>query len=313
MKAVTVKDLPPVEGKTGWPWTEGTYPADRLPPGMEWPRFTIVTPSYNQADYLEETIRSVLLQGYRNLEYFVIDGGSTDCSVEVVRRYEPWLAGWVSEKDEGQSHAINKGFERATGEVYGWLNSDDVYEPGALQAVGRYLLATPDCSMVYGDGWHVDEAGQKTEPADWIRPFDRRLYLTSNFILQPAAFWRAWLWKETGGLDVDCHWTMDWEWFLRATALATPHYLPVSLARWRMRPEIKTLSGGAARRREIAAISRRHGGLWQPTHFVYQLDRAAWQLEGRLGGRPVGRLIQKLVAPFRHLIKEKLWYRRYQS
>src|SRR5262245_21335405 len=129
---------PPPAGRSGWPWTEATprLPAT-LPDGAAWPRITIVTPSYNQAPFLEETIRSVLLQGYPNLEYIIIDGGSSDGSVELMRRYEPWLAYWVSEPDGGQSEAINKGWCSATGTVTTWLSSDDIYTPGALKAVAE--------------------------------------------------------------------------------------------------------------------------------------------------------------------------------
>jgi cellulose synthase/poly-beta-1,6-N-acetylglucosamine synthase-like glycosyltransferase len=114
---------PPPTGKTGWPWTEGTPALDHTrPDGQPWPRVTIVTPSFNQAEYIEETIRSVLLQGYPNLEYIIIDGGSTDGSVDIIRRYEPWLAHWISEPDRGQSHALNKGFRRASGQIMALLS-----------------------------------------------------------------------------------------------------------------------------------------------------------------------------------------------
>jgi glycosyltransferase involved in cell wall biosynthesis len=112
------------------------------------PRVTIVTPSFNQAGFLEETIRSVLSQEYPNLEYFIIDGGSTDGSVELIQRYANRLAGWVSEKDRGQADAINKGFSRATGEVIAWLNSDDIYCPGAIHAAVSALQAHPEYGMV---------------------------------------------------------------------------------------------------------------------------------------------------------------------
>src|SRR3990172_6947421 len=122
-RSICVEDLPaPPVGRTGFPWTEGT-PALHNDGGSAYPKITIVTPSYKQGQYLEETIRSVLLQGYPNLEYIVIDGGSPDNSAEIIEKYAPFLAYWVSERDSGQVNAINKGFARATGEIMGWLNS----------------------------------------------------------------------------------------------------------------------------------------------------------------------------------------------
>jgi glycosyltransferase involved in cell wall biosynthesis len=305
---------PPPPGKDGWPWTEASsrFP-DRMPGGQEWPRLSVVTPSYGQGAFLEATIRSVLLQGYPNLEYVVIDGGSTDESVEIIRRYERWLAGWVSEPDRGLSDAINKGFARSTGEILGWLNSDDVYEPNALGHVARHFRANPTCALLYGGGWEVDEDGRKIAHCDWIRPFDRRLFLTWNFILQPAAFWRRSLWEQVGELSISHDWAMDWEWLIRATAVVEPHYLPIDLASWRVRPEIKTRSGGWPRRAEIAAISRRYGGFWQPTNLVYLLDRAAWLVEERLGPGISLRAFQRLVAPLRWVLKERVWKGRYQG
>src|SRR5512134_129792 len=124
------------------------------------PKISIVTPSFNQGKYLERTIRSVIEQDYPNLEYIIIDGGSTDESVEIIRKYEKHLAYWVSEPDRGQSHAINKGFDRATGEIFGWLNSDDWYVPGALKAVAEAFAANPEAGAVVGAGEMVDEEGK---------------------------------------------------------------------------------------------------------------------------------------------------------
>jgi glycosyltransferase involved in cell wall biosynthesis len=137
MRCPTLAELPsPPPDKTGWPWTVETPP---LPParpdGSAWPRISIVTPSYNQGQFIEETIRSVLLQGYPDLEYMIIDGGSTDQSVEIIRKYEPWLTYWVSEKDRGQSHAISKGLDNSNGEIFQWINSDDLLLSGTLLSV----------------------------------------------------------------------------------------------------------------------------------------------------------------------------------
>jgi glycosyltransferase involved in cell wall biosynthesis len=269
-----------------------------MPDGREWPRATIVTPSFNHAPFLEATLRSVLLQGYPNLEYIVVDGGSHDGSVEILRRYEPWLESWVSELDRGQSDAINKGFRRAGGEILGWLNSDDLYEPNALGRVARFFAARPHCDLLYGRGSYIDEDERKTADVDWIRPFNRRLFLAANFILQPAAFWRRRLWEQVGELDPSCHWTMDWEWLIRASAISRPQYMRDELACWRFRPDIKTASGDVRRGAEIAAIRRRYGGFWQPAYLGYVIDLAARRRARRLASRGSS-LLRRAVPPLR--------------
>ena len=139
MRRSIFSDLPsPPPGQTGWMWTaESSQNPEKTADSYPLPRITVVTPSYNQGQFIEATIRSVLLQDYPNLEYIIIDGGSTDNSVAIIQKYAPWLAFWVSEKDHGQAHAINKGFARATGDIYAYLNSDDYYEPGALNGCAR--------------------------------------------------------------------------------------------------------------------------------------------------------------------------------
>jgi glycosyltransferase involved in cell wall biosynthesis len=312
MRSPSLSELPAAPaGKTGWPWTEGQPELDdRTPEGRPWPRVSIVTPSYNQGSFLEETIRSVLLQGYPNLEYSIIDGGSTDGSMEVVRRYEPWLTYWVSEADAGQSAAINRGFSRATGDIFGWLNSDDVYEPGALAHAATYLSRTPRCGLVYGNGCYIDVRGARMKRCRWVRTFDRRRLLTFNFILQPAAFWRYSVWQATGGLEVAYHWAMDWDWFIRATTYSRADHLPIDLARFRLRPEIKSLSGGRARAAEIAAISRHYGGNLQPTYLQFQLLRFGWSLSERAGTRPVGRLVEASFSLAAWLLRASVWRER---
>lgn len=175
-----------------WPWTTAVDPAV-YDPALPWPRISIVTPSYNQAEYLEETLRSVLLQHYPNLEYIVIDGGSTDGSVALLERYAPWLTYWVSEPDRGQSHAINKGLARATGEIRAYLNSDDTYTPGALLEVvsawrrldpQRDYLLVGDCfwGLQYDPDRNYRDRPQP--PADYLAAV-QQIVLCS----QAATFW----------------------------------------------------------------------------------------------------------------------------
>lgn len=305
MNCPRLRELPPPPpDKAGWPWTEETPPVqDGAPLLRSTPKISVVTPSYNQAHSLEETIRSVLLQGYPNLEYIVVDGGSIDDSVNIIRKYEQWLD-WVTEADQGQSDAINKGFARAGGEILGWLNSDDVYEPSALRRIAAHFAAEPGCELVYGRGWYLDAGGAKTELCSWVRPFDRAKFLTFNLILQPAAFWRRPLWERTGGLDISYHWAMDWEWLLRATKTSQPCFIPEDLAGWRITPEIKTMRGGDVRRFELAEISRKYGGRWQPTYLAYQLDTFGRQIEERL---PFGRILRYAVIGVRRALQETLW------
>ena len=235
-------ELPtPPAMKNGWPWTEESQQiAERLPTGEAWPRVSIVTPSYNQAAYIEETIRSVLLQGYPNLEYIIIDGGSTDGTVDIVRRYERWLAYWSSEPDKGQGHAINKGFDKATGEIFGWLNSDDRYCKGALELVGRRLLAAGDVAFLYGDCDVIDSKGSKLNhiksqsggPAE---------FLASSYIPQPSTFFRRTAWEVVGGIDATFHYSLDYDLWLRMMLEGLQSlYVPVTLSCFRRHDDSKS-------------------------------------------------------------------------
>lgn len=146
MQCPTLAELPlPPINKTGWPWTaESSTLPGVTKDNQNWPRISVVTPSFNQAPYIEATIRSILLQGYPNLEYIIIDGGSTDGSVEIIKKYEPWLTHWVSEPDGGQYAAINKGFDRSTGQIMAWLNSDDMYVINSFRVIGEIFTTLGD-------------------------------------------------------------------------------------------------------------------------------------------------------------------------
>ncbi len=154
-----VEDLPkPGNEEKGWPWTRGSgkLPA-KMPDESPWPKITVVTPSYNQGQFLEETIRSVLLQGYPDLEYIVIDGGSSDNSVAIIKKYERWLTYWESQPDRGQCHAVNKGWAKAKPGIWAWLNSDDTYFPGTLPKAALALKKHPAVKLVYATVSHTDE------------------------------------------------------------------------------------------------------------------------------------------------------------
>jgi glycosyltransferase involved in cell wall biosynthesis len=212
-----------------------------MPGGSPWPLVSIVTPSYKQGQFLEETIRSVLLQGYPNLEYIIIDGGSTDGSVEIIRRYESRLAYWVSEPDGGQSEALNQGFARTSGAILGWLNSDDRFRPGAIASAVTAFAANPQAGVVYGDCIEIDETGKHLRNYK-ARAFDLRRQLVAQMIPQPAAFFRRTVWEKVGPLRTDLHYTMDRD-FWNRTALEFPIvHVSVLLAEMRMHASSKTVS-----------------------------------------------------------------------
>jgi glycosyltransferase involved in cell wall biosynthesis len=212
-------ELPsPPSGRAGWPWTETGPPLPTLrPDGKPWPRISIVTPSLNQVGFIEATLRSVLLQGYPNLEYLLIDGGSTDGTLELVRKYEPWLSYCISEADRGQSDAINKGLRRSSGEVFNWINSDDLLLPGALGHVADHWVSD-NADMVVGRGEVVDIVTEALL-CDYSPKPPRRVsdfFVPNRVVLaQPSTFLRASVVAELGGVREDLHCVLDWELYLR--------------------------------------------------------------------------------------------------
>jgi glycosyltransferase involved in cell wall biosynthesis len=213
------KNLPPT-GKRGWPWDIVTdNEKNDYRTEISLPRISIVTPSYNQGGFLEATIRSVILQSYPNLEYFVIDGGSTDESLDIIRKYKKWIDYWVSEEDRGQSHAINKGFGLASGTLLGWLNSDDLYMPGTLLAAATAWRQSMT-DVISGNTIFIDEEGHSEgKGIRSIRPeLSDLLRIRKNTVPQQSTFWTRSCWERFGPLEEKNHYSMDWELWIKMVA-----------------------------------------------------------------------------------------------
>jgi glycosyltransferase involved in cell wall biosynthesis len=226
------------------------------------PLVSIVTPSYNQARYLESTIRSVLDQDYPNIEYMVVDGGSTDGSQEIIQRYADQLAWWVSEKDRGQTDAINKGFARAKGQVLAWLNSDDTYEKYAVREALTFLQDQPKVGLVYGDANFIDENGHVIGRFPAAQTDYKRLRQGYVHIPQQSAFWRAGLWHKVGPLDPSFYFAMDYDLWVRLAALAPLKYFPRQWANFRLHTQGKTIAADDRCWPEMLKVHYRDGGSW---------------------------------------------------
>lgn len=236
------------------------------------PLVTIVTPSFNQAPFLRAAIESVLAQDYAAVEYLVMDGGSSDGSVDILKEFTGRVT-WESGRDAGQADALAKGFARARGAILGWLNADDLLFPGALTQAVEHFQANPDVALVYGDAVYVDAEGRTLMPARQVRPFDLdRLRYWSDYIVQPSAFFRRTAYEAVGGLDTSLHWALDYDLWLKLGARYRVDYLRRVWSGYRIQGDSKTVTGSFKRIAEVAAMARRHG-LGLPADF--RVEKAA--------------------------------------
>jgi glycosyltransferase involved in cell wall biosynthesis len=262
MRCPTLSELPPPPpGKTGFPWTEESQQlSGHLPDGSEYPRISIVTPNYNYGRFIEETIRSVLLQGYPNLEYIIIDGNSTDNSLEIIRKYSSWIAYCISETDKGQSNAINKGFSQATGNIYGWLNSDDLLSPCALAEVGKFYKSKSNCHFMTGDGQYftISDKGQETEEyyirASSYSARDLLNFFHGRYLPQPSVFLSQDAFMRVQGLTESLAYAMDLDLWFRVRKIYALHYLPKCLSKLRQHKDTKTLKHNILAIQEIKTV-----------------------------------------------------------
>lgn len=298
-KACTIDDLPdPLSGKTGWPWTIGSAaPSPSEQHCGSWPSICIVTPSFNQADYIEETIRSVLLQGYPRLEYIIMDGGSDDGSMEIIRKYEPWYHCLRIGPDDGQAAAIAEGFERSNAEIMAWLNSDDRYEPGALFRVACFFIRHPRVVFLTSNIYDIDPEGNVIPNGEFEYIASPCRTLTANLGWhtwpQPGTFWRRWAYERCGSIDRTLKFCMDKDLFLRLTALGPARRLkgpPTAAFRYHERSKTATIQ--RVHEEEYNLMLHRYGHPWLiRQRALLQLWRRAWLLPSRVrrhfGGRYV--------------------------
>lgn len=290
---------------------------------MPEPSISIVTPSLNQGQFLGETMDSVLKQNYSGLEYIVMDGGSADSSVDLIRAREEHLAFWRSQPDQGQAQAINEGFARANGEIFAWLNSDDLYLSDSLQNVANLFAGCVDEPVILYGG--CEQFHQNTGKSE-LRPavsFDQKRLQIADFLDQPSVFFSRVAWDQVGPLDESLHYAFDWEWFLRAAKCCRFERCDRVLSRYRIHSQHKTGTGGLRRWEEMSEVVRRHSpdSIVRHYQFLLACPDARWWLNKRmrlaqifarfLPSKPAAALATSCSPPFWRLpdgiCREMLW------
>ncbi len=242
------------------------------------PRLSVVVPSYQQGQFIERTIRSIVDQGYPNLDLILMDGGSTDQSMEIVERYRKHFSVIVSTRDGGQSAAIREGFKRATGEYISWLCSDDTYCPGALLAVGRYLAANPQTKFVYGDTNIIDSSDRVVahkRSAKFVLGVMKYAFLT---VPQMSAFWSKSLYDEVGGVDGSLQFCMDYDLFVRMGSRSAPAHIDLTIGNFRVHPSSKTTNLESVRLAEDELVHTRYCRIKPTNRLAFSAMRGFYLL-----------------------------------
>jgi glycosyltransferase involved in cell wall biosynthesis len=292
----TLTTLPePLDPGVGWPWLHPpqTTSVERAD-GTTWPKITIVTPSFNQGQYLEATLRSVILQNYPNLEYIVIDGGSSDNSVEIIKKYEPWISFWQSQPDKGQSDAINQGLKLASGKWFNWLNSDDILQPNALFNLAEIVAQVPESKWVSGGRLMLSATG---DPIDQFMPWRTEPLILGldypAFFPQDATFFRLdWVREHNIEIRTDLHNVMDTFLYFQLMALARPVLTTAVFSAMRLHEAQK---GGQLEKLQVE-IGRDLEPLWRSTnprgYFLHKL------MFMKYGVGSVARLLMRLIMQY---------------
>lgn len=261
------------------------------------PLVTIVTPSFNQGKFIRETINSVLAQDYPRIEYLIIDGGSTDETLDILKEYDGKIK-WISEKDNGQTEAINKGWKMGKGEILAWLNSDDTYLPGAVCKAVDFLCANKEFIMVYGEGWHIDESGNVIERYP-TEPFNFNRLAETCFICQPTAFICREALEQVGFLDERLNYCMDYDYWIRIGKKHRIGYINEFLANSRLHTETKTLGQRTNVQKEVMQTLFHHFGL-VPSNWIFSYCDAL--IESKFRIKYKAKIIYVIMAIFLFVI-----------
>lgn len=268
------------------------------------PLVSIITPSYNQGKYIRRTIESVINQDYENLEYIVIDGESTDNTLSILEEYNDKLI-YISEKDKGQSHAINKGFKLAKGEIVAWLNSDDIYESNCISKIVKEFMNNQNVGLIYGDGYTFDENDDNIKKFSFIQNFDRWVLINIwDYILQPTTFFRKSYLEKINYLNINLKYCMDWDLWIRLSCISEVYYLKEPLAYARIYEETKTSSGGKERLKEIKSLMQYYSGKKNPTGYLFYYTEWLYNNNTKkLGRKLIGSINNLICYSFKFVIK----------